>query len=49
MSTEYFYIFTMSIEFVGDEHASSKVRCTPYPVRGPFFGTLGFSACGDVA
>jgi hypothetical protein len=41
MITEYFYIFIVSIEFVGDEHVSPglKVSC-------PYFGTWGFSACG---
>jgi hypothetical protein len=43
MITEYFYIFVMSIEFVGDEHVSPglKVPC-------PYFGTWGFSACRDI-
>lgn len=39
---EYFYVFKISIRFVGDELASSELK-----VLCPFFGKWGFSACGD--
>jgi hypothetical protein len=43
VTTEHFYIFKISIEVKGDEYAGSKLE-----VPCPFFGTWGFSACGDI-
>jgi hypothetical protein len=43
VTTEHFYIFKMSIEVGGDEYAGSKLE-----IPCPFFGTWGFSACGDI-